>query len=418
MPAGADVLVDGVRQGVTPMTIGALCGGDRDIAVVKADIGRWSERVRMTPGQLNTLSVRLRPTLLYAGTFRLDEWGRAVWSDEDQTLLDALGRGLKTLNVVRLPRIQESLRDAVIRWMIADPREPRGGTILPPEILKDAAERTGADLVLAGLTFANDPDHAWTLALYSAQHPAPDIVRLRTDKDDAIRDFVARLDSAPAESATWWGLGLADTALPPGGPVVARILPGSPAAKAGLRPGDRVQSVSGRKVTTSRETLQAMAADSTRAGGVRSPVTLAVDGGDGQRTARLAPGDAPALLPLTSAGILYNRALEEFRLRGRSATDDTARGVAWLNVGIALMHFRAYERALSEGFRRADLPPGSGIGAGTVQYYRGLCALRRGDPEAARAAFQAAAAADGSTVESGDGPSAAAAAARALAALQ
>ena len=165
IPAGAEVLVDGTRQGTTPLTLASLCGGERDITVVKGDIGRWSERVRMAPGQMNTLNVRLRPTLLYAGTFRLDEWGRAVWSDEDKPLLEALGRGLKTLNQVRQAQIQEEIRRTIVRWMISEPREVRAGTLLPPEILKDAAERTGADLVLAGLTFAGDPDHAWTLAL-------------------------------------------------------------------------------------------------------------------------------------------------------------------------------------------------------------------------------------------------------------
>jgi tetratricopeptide (TPR) repeat protein len=143
-----------------------------------------------------------------------------------------------------------------------------------------------------------------------------------------------------------------------------------------------------------------------------------VDGGDEARTARLAPGEAPAVIPLTEAGRLYNRAAAEFRLRTRAATDETTRGVAYLNLGIALMHFRAYDKAVSEGLARADLPPGSGISAGTLQYYRGLCALRRGDPEAARTAFQAASRAAGSTLESADGPSASAAATRALQALQ
>ena len=417
-PPGAEVQVDGARLGVTPITVNTLCGGERDITVLKQDVGRWTERVRLSPGQLNTLNVRLRPTLLYAGTFRLDEWGRVVWSDEDKALLDALGRGLKTLNQVRNPQMQESLRDAIIKWMIADPRAPRGGTLLPPEILRDAAERTGADLVLVGLTIANDPDKAWTLGLYSTLHPAPDIVRLRTDSADGVRDLVARLDTLPPETSTWWGIGLADTTLPPGGPLVVRVLSGSPAAKAGLRPGDRLQVVGTRKVASTRDALQAMESDSTHAGGVRSPVVLTVDAGDGARTVRVAPGDAPALISAGAANLLYNRALEEFRLRARAAGDDVSRGVAYLNVGIALMHFRAYERALSEGFRRADLPPGSGIAAGTVQYYRGLCALRRGDPSGAREAFQAAASAPGSTLESGDGPSAAAAATRALAALQ
>jgi len=418
VPSGADVLVDGAKQGTTPLSVDALCGGERDIAVVKVDIGRWSERIRVAMGQVNTLNVRLRPTLLYAGTFRLDEWGRAVWSDEDKTLLDALGRGLKTLNVVRMPQVQEEIRKAVIRWMISDPREVGAGTILPPEILKDAAERTGADLVLAGVTLSNDPERAWTLALYSPLHPSPDVVRLRTDSEDAVRALVERLDSAPPETETWWGMTVADSALGPSGPVVIRILPGSPAAKAGLRVGDRLQLVGTTKIQGAREALAVMEKESARKGGVRVPVVLSVDGGDSVRTARLAPGEAPAVIPLTEAGRLYNRALAEFRLRARAATEETARGVAHLNLGIALMHFRAYDKALSEGLARADLPQGSGIAAGTVQYYRGLCALRRGDPEAARAAFQAASRAASSTLESADGPSASAAATRALQALQ
>jgi tetratricopeptide (TPR) repeat protein len=418
VPSGAEVLVDGVRQGTTPVTLGALCGGERDVSVIKADVGRWNERVRMTAGQVNTLTVRLRPTLLYAGTFRLDEWGRAVWSDEDKALLEALGRGLKTLNIVRMPQVQEEIRKSIIRWMISDPREVTSGTILSPDLLKDAAARTGADLVLAGLTFTNDPNHSWTLALYSPLHGSPDIARLRTDQPDQVRSFVERLDSAPQESDVWWGMTLADSGLGSTGPVVVRVLPGSPAAKAGLRIGDRIQLVATSKVQGTRDALAVMEKESQRKGGVRVPVVLSVDGGDSVRTVRLAAGEAPSVIPLTESGLLYNRALAEFRLRARAATEDTLRGVAHLNLGIALMHFRAYDKALSEGLSRADLPQGSGIAAGTVQYYRGLCALRRGDPEAARTAFQAASRATGSTLESADGPSASAAAARALQALQ
>lgn len=418
VPSGAEVQIDGVRQGTTPLTIASLCGGDREVSVVRGDIGRWTERVHMQTGQTNVLNARLRPTLLYAGTFRLDEWGRAVWSDEDKPLLEALGRGLKTLNLVRLPAVQQSLRDAIVRWMISDPREVRAGTVLPPDLVRDAAERTGADLVLAGVTLADDPSHAWTLALYSPLHPVPDTARLRLDDAAGVRDLLARLDAVPPDSDDFWGFNLVDSALPPSAPLVARVLPGSPAAKAGMRVGDRLVAVGSRKVQTAREADEALDAESRRSGGVRTGVVLLLQATDEARSTRLQPTDAPALLALGDPGLLYNRALAEFRLRARIAPDDTARAVASLNVGLALMHFRAYDKAISEGLSRAVLPAGSGIASGTVEYYRGLCALRRGDPEAAKSALQSAARATGSTLESADGPSAAAAAARALQALQ
>jgi tetratricopeptide (TPR) repeat protein len=418
VPSGAEVQIDGVRQGTTPLTVGSLCGGEREVSVVRGDLGRWTERVRVQTGQTNVLSVRLRPTLLYAGTFRLDEWGRAVWSDEDKPLLDGLGRGLKNLNLVRLPAVQQSLRDAIVRWMIADPREARGGTVLPPDLVKEAAEKTGADLVLAGVTFADDPSRGWTLALYSPLHPVPDTVRLRLDDPAGVKDILARLDAIPPETDDFWGFSLVDSALPPAAPLVARVLPGSPAAKAGVRLGDRLVAVGSRKVATAREAEEALDAESRHAGGVRTGAVLMLQATGEARSTRLSPTEAPALIPLGDPGLLYNRALAEYRLRARLASDDTARAVASLNVGLALMHFRAYDKAISEGLSRATLPAGSGIASGTVDYYRGLCALRRGDPEAAKSALRSAAGAAGSTLESADGPSAAAAAARALQALQ
>jgi tetratricopeptide (TPR) repeat protein len=416
LPPGADVYVDGERRGTTPAIIAAVCGGERDVVIAKPGVGSWSERVRLAPGQVNTLDARLRPTLLYAGTFRLDEWGRAVWSDEDRPLLEEIGKGLKTLNLVRSPEVVQGLRDAVTAWMISDPDETRAGTIVPPAILAQAAEKGGADLVLAGLTLHDDPDRTWTLALYSVLHSAPDVVTLRTDRPEGARDLVRRLDQTPPETEPWWGMGLTDTALDPAGgaALVARVLPGSPAAKAGVRVGDRVRAVGNRKTQSARDVEQAIASEMSRPAGLKPTVVMAVDDDRGQRTVRITPGESPVVIPLRDPALLYNRALAEFRLRSRAAREEAERGVALLNLGIAFMHFRAYDKAQSEGFARAGLPKGTGISEGTVLYYRGLCALRRGDPAAALQAFEQAAAEEGSTLDSGDGPSAAAAAARLL----
>ena len=423
-PSGADVFVDGEKKGTTPFSMPGLCGGEREVQVVKQDVGSWSERIRLTPGEINTLDVRLRPTLIYVGTFRLDEWGRAVWSDEDKALLDELNKGLKTLNVVRTPEILQGLRDSVIKWMISAPSDVRAGTILPPALLDEIASKSRADLVLAGLTLGGDTEKAWTLALYSVLHPSPDVVALRLDRPDGVRDFVRRLDTAPSLSGAWWGMGLADTLLDspgatePDGPLVVRVLPGGPAAKGGLRVGDRVKQVGNRRTAVVRDVQQEIGAEMARPGGVRPTLVLSVDGGAGARTVRIAPDEGPVVVPLSDPTLLYNRALAECRLQARAATDDADKGTALLNLGVIYMHFRAFDKADAEGFARASLPAVVGVSQGTVLYYRGLNALRRGNPQAARDAFQQATGQSGSTLDGGDGPSAAAAAARMLKAIE
>jgi membrane-associated protease RseP (regulator of RpoE activity) len=324
--------------------------------------------------------------------------------------------------VVRAPEILQALRDSVIKWMITEPDEVRAGTLLPPALLEEAASRAKADLVLAGLIVNGDADKSWTLALYSVLHPAPDVARLRADQPEGARDFVRRLDNAPPAKGAWWGMGLVDSLLDgqadPDGPLVVRVLPGGPAAKAGLRAGDRIRAVGNRKTPGVRELNQAIAVEMARPGGLKPTLVLAVEDVSGPRTVRLTPDEGPVVSPLSDPALLYNRALAEFRLRARAATDDGDRGAALLNLGVAYMHFRAYDRAESEGFARAGLPAVTGVSQGTVLYYRGLCALRRGNPGAARSAFEQAQAQAGSTLDSGDGPSAAAAASRMLKAIE
>ena len=422
-PSGAEVSIDGERRGRTPLTVTGLCGGDRDVLVDGGEGGTWSERIRLAPGQVNVLDVRLRPTLLYAGTFRLDEWGRAVWSNQDRPLLDEINKGLKTLNTVRDAAVLEMARAAVLKWLISDPRAARAGTLVPPSVLEDIATRARADLVLAGLSLAEESESGATLALYSARHATPDLAVVRFDRPEAVRGFVRRLDTTPDLTAPWWGMGMVDvpgagdSAAGDAAPVVVRVLPGGPAAVAGLLAGDRIVSVAGRNTRSVREVEEILVAERARPGGVKPLVTLAVAGASGTRTVRIAPADGARVLPLADPSILYNRALAEFRLRARGLSEENGKGVALLNLGVAYMHFRDYDRAGAEGLDRAELPAGPGVSAGSLHYYRGLCALRRGDPEGARRHLEAAAAATGATLDHGDGPSAPAAAARLIATL-
>ena len=422
-PPGSLVLIDGEEKGSTPVTISGMCGGEHGILVVKPGVGTWSERVMLETGRSNSLDVRLRPTLLYAGTFRLDDWGRAIWSDQDRLLLDRFDDGLSSLNLVRTDDVLSEIRTLVIDSMILDPGKVRAGELLSPAVLKEVADRSQADLILVGLTLANDPKKTWRLALYSTEHRTPDRVKLRIDRPRGVADFVRRLDSALADHEAWWGFSVVDSLLPStlgasksgAAPVVVRVLPGSPAATEGLRAGDRVRLAGERTVRSARQIVEALAGAEESSGAPR--IDLLIEGVTGRRTVSLAAARSSVVLPVSDPTLLYNRALAEFLLRSRTATSEEARGAALMNLGIAYMHYREYDAALARAFRKASLPAGPGISRGTLDYYRGLCALRKGDPGKARSAFEEAATAEWSTLGSGDGPEVGAAARRMLLAL-
>src|SRR5262245_62236022 len=134
-------------------------------------------------------------------------------------------------------------------------------------------------------------------------------------------------------------MGLVDTLLDaggePDGPLVVRVLPGGPAAKAGLRKGDRIKAIGNRKTPLVRDVNQAIAAEMARPGGVKPTLVLAVEGTTGSRTVRVVPDDGPMVVPLSDPALLYNRALAEFRLRSRAAAAAIEKGAALLNLGVS-----------------------------------------------------------------------------------
>ena len=118
----------------------------------------------------------------------------------------------------------------------------------------------------------------------------------------------------------------------------------------------------------------------------------------------LTVGTTPVLLPMNSPDVLYNKALCDYRQISRGDDDAMSRSLALVDLGIAFMHFRSYDKALSEALNVTNLPAGSGISRGTVRYYQGLCLLKKDLVPEARTAFQEAAASADATLESNDGP--------------
>jgi len=398
-PSGADVLVDGRAQGTTPIHLGGICAGERDVRLVKKGGGTWFERVRVKPDAVNLLDARLRPTLLYLGTFHLDEWGRLSWSDEDKALLEGLS-GLRSVNQVRPDDNLRTFRSALLQEM-AKPEiaeQLRHGAGLPASRVLDALNRFQADLVLAVLSLRDEPGRGVPTAfLYSSEQPEPDTRRVDLSSTEAVKGFLARFDQFPDLARPWMGATFADTLLG-GGPVVVRVVKGGPAASAGLLVGDQIVSVNGRGV----ESVQSITAASN-AWNEKDKVTLAVRRDGSLESVTASVGRTPVLIPMNSPAQIYNKLLCDYRQLSRSADDPRDRALALLNLGISFMHFRSYDKALSEGLNISNLPAGSGISRGTVRYYQGLCYLRKDLIPEARTAFQDAVASAEATLESNDG---------------
>jgi tetratricopeptide (TPR) repeat protein len=399
-PSGAEVFVDGKSQGTTPLQQAVVCAGDRDIRLAKKGEGIWFERVRIKPDVTNLLDATLRPTLLYVGTFRLDEWGRLSWSDEDKLLLDQM-RSLRSVNQVRSDDTLKSLRES----LVAELQQPtqaeklRKGAGLPPARVLDSLGRFQADLLLVGISVSEQGGKGKeALFLYSSEQPEPDVVKLDLGKPAEVQDFLTRFDRVQELTRPWVGAAFTDTLLGEG-PVVVRVVKTGPGDRAGLLAGDQVISVNGKKVPEAKALLVGTAGWKEK-----DRLSFAVRRDATTQSIGLTVESTPVLIPLYSPDRLYNKALCDYRQLARGADDPFQRALAQVNLGLAFMHFQAYDKALSESFNVVNLPAGVGISRGTVRYYQGLCYLKKDLVPEARTAFQEAAASPEATLESNDGP--------------
>jgi tetratricopeptide (TPR) repeat protein len=399
-PSGAEVLVDGKPVGTTPLQQAVVCAGERDIRLVKKGEGTWFERVRVKSDAVNLIDATLRPTLVYLGTFRLDEWKRLSWSDEDKLLLDKLAT-LRTVNQVHSEDQLKQFR-SVLLTDLAPPEESeklRKGAGLPASRVLEGLGKFQADLLLWGVSVQEQGGKGYqSLYLYSAEQPSPDVTRLDLAKETDLTEYLAHLDRPPDLKRPWIGATFADTLLGEG-PVTVRVVKSGPAAQAGLLPSDQILTMNSRKASDAGALSVAQAG--WKAG---EAVSLSIRRAGQNKNLTFNVGESPVLIPLYSPDLLYNKALADYRQMSRGGDQPLDRALAQVNLGLAFMHFKAYDKALSESFSVVNLPAGSGISRGTVRYYQGLCYLKKDLVPEARTAFQEAAAASEATLESNDGP--------------
>jgi tetratricopeptide (TPR) repeat protein len=278
----------------------------------------------------------------------------------------------------------------------------------------------GASLLTTMVGGAHDPEAAELpdeklqrtarLSLLAAGNTTPEAVDVSFAEAPAFAAIVSRLDAPFPPARPWSGLVTVDTLLGDGVPVL-RVVPASPAAQAGVQPGDVVLAVDARPVKGTADLLAAVAA--------RKPgekLILQVRGaaaGDAPRAVDVTLGETAREVPLHDAQLVYNKAMMDLRSTVEGYPGTEAAAYAALNLALCAMHFSDYAGAheyLQKA--RAELPARAGLSRGTAAYYMGLALEKLGYRPQAAEAYRVAAEAKDATLIDNDGPAVAPIAAR------
>ena len=219
--------------------------------------------------------------------------------------------------------------------------------------------------------------------------------------------FLSAVDQRATVYRPWTGLITVDTRLHEGVPVL-RVVSGSPAATAGVEPGDVLYAIEGKAVKQTSDLLQATAARKPK-----EKLALHFKGQQGTRAVELTLEQTPQEVPLNEPSLLYNKVMMDLRqvVDGYPGTEQAA--FARLNLAICAMHFSDFAAAHEHLLKaRNELPRRPGLSQGTALYYLGLALERLGYRREALESYKAASAFKDATLFNNDGPAVAPLAAR------
>ena len=342
-PDGAELRLDGRTVARLPAGPVEVCPGAHRLTVAHAGRTVWAAEVELAEEEQRELSVAPRPNLALVGR-------------QPAGLAFAEGYSLLPVEVelAELPTTVEA-------W---------AALALPSE----------TDIALAAL-----PD-ARGVTRFSIYSPV-----LRQAEPLGV--------TPPAASRPRWvraerGLVAVESAVADG-PVIVRVLAGSPAAAADSRPGDRVSVVDGRPVT---DLTGLRAGLDERAG---REVTLGVVRPDGSRV-ELTLGSADAPVLHGEAGSVLEAAVRAAWAVLDSSVDPEGGAAARANLAVLFGQYGDTRLAV-ETWRGVRWPARAGVGEGTARYWLGVELLTLGREAEAIEAFRAAAASE-ATAFTDDGP--------------
>jgi hypothetical protein len=408
-PPGGRIFLDGESMGVTPKDLPRVCSG-RHRVEVKHPAGRFIQDLTLDKNESRALDCPIRPSLAFLGVVAESPAGERVLGEVEERILENLSR-VTSLNFIPAPR------ETVERILDLEKLSRRGlvpGTGTEPDVLRKVTERLAAALEVQGFLIAVLPEEKLqrtaVLHLLAAGNTVSDRWSVNFGESAAYLRFIAAVDRRAALSRPWSGLVTVDTLLHEGVPVL-RVVPGSPAAQAGVQPGDVVEALDGQPVKGTADLLAALAARKPK-----DRVALRLKGAAGAgRTAELALGETPQEIPLNDPSLLYNKVMMDLRQQVEGYPGTEAAAFARLNLALCGMHFSDFAAAHEHLLKaRDELPARAGVSQGTALYYLGLALERLGYRKEAADAYRAAAASPDATLLDNDGPAVAALASRRL----
>jgi tetratricopeptide (TPR) repeat protein len=397
-PPGARIYINGEAKGTTPAELDSVCSGKIRLEV-KHQAGKFIQDLTLAKDEALSLDCPIRPSLAFLGVVASTAAGERVLPAADEKLRENLQK-IRSLNFVPAPR------ETVDRILEAE-HVTRSGLVpgpgSDPDLIRKATDKLAQTLEVQGVLIAVLPEERLqrtaVLHLLAAGNAVTEPFDVAFAESASYVRFISKVDQRVSIYRPWSGLITVDTLMHEGVPVL-RVVPGSPAAAAGVQVGEILLSVDGKPV---KRTVDLVAAVEQKR--PREKLVLQLKGPSGPRSLDLVLGETPHEIPLFEPTLLYNKVMMDLRqqVEGYPGTEPAA--FAWLNLGLAAMHFQDYASAHSFLTRaRTELPARPGISQGTALYYLGVALEKLNYKSQAVEAYREAAGHKDATLIDNDGP--------------
>lgn len=398
-PPGGQIFIDGESQGVAPKTLRSVCAGIRRVEVRHA-AGRFVQDVDLKARSTVELAAQIRPTLAFLGVVADGPSGERNLASMESRLARVASTTIKAMNFLKADGAVLERTLSAERLKLVDllpPGKP------DPALVRRVFEKLAAALEVQGFLVGRIPEEqlsrSATLHVYAAGSVVPDSASVVIEDDSSYARFFAAFEKKAPLRAPWSGLVTVDTLLHEG-PVVLRVVPGSPADKAAFVKGHVITAAGGRKITKTEELLAAIAA-----AGTTKPLSITASAAGGPKTVDLLMEDAPREISFLGAGVLANKISMDLRQTIEGYPGSANAAFARLNLGLIALGLHDYSGA-HDAFIKAknELPSAPGLSRGTAAFYAGVALEHLGYSKEALDEYTQASQDAGATLLAQDGP--------------